>query len=269
MDTTAEAVDELFRVTYKGITYTFRLAEELLAGGGKLVAGAAHGGAALAGIFAALKHQEYRTKGAVKFENLLQRGKGFAQFDIMEKDYGKFQQAAKDCGVLYACVTMDKVNAPGERVFTIFCGRDQAEIVNHIIEVNHLTVVQSKDYRQESAREATPQEIHSMTEDEIRSRNRAGNADFMAEFMDRQQGREEAVNPTVLPVNVVPSVSVSANTDGRRESVRARIKRIRLQQGHVALPLPEHASPTKDDIARDFYKANLLHLSPDTRDIGG
>ena len=54
MDTTAEAVDELFRVTYKGITYTFRLAEELLAGGGKLVAGAAHGGAALAGIFAAL-----------------------------------------------------------------------------------------------------------------------------------------------------------------------------------------------------------------------
>lgn len=108
-----------------------------------------------------------------------------------------------------------------------------------------------------------------MTEDEIRSRNRAGNADFMAEFMDRQQGREEAVNPTVLPVNVVPSVSVSANTDGRRESVRARIKRIRLQQGHVALPLPEHASPTKDDIARDFYKANLLHLSPDTRDIGG
>ena len=205
----------------------------------------------------------------MKFENLLQRGKGFAQFDIMEKDYGKFQQAAKDCGVLYACVTMDKVNAPGERVFTIFCGRDQAEIVNHIIEVNHLTVVQSKDYRQESAREATPQEIRSMTEDEIRSRNRAGNADFMAEFMDRQQGREEAVNPTVLPVNVVPSVSVSANTDGRRESVRARIKRIRLQQGHVALPLPEHASPTKDDIARDFYKANLLHLSPDTRDIGG
>ena len=85
MDTTAEAVDELFRVTYKGITYTFRLAEELLAGGGKLVAGAAHGGAALAGIFAALKHQEYRTKGAVKFENLLQRGKGFAQFDITHR----------------------------------------------------------------------------------------------------------------------------------------------------------------------------------------
>ncbi len=84
MDTTAEAVDELFRVTYKGITYTFRLAEELLAGGGKLVAGAAHGGAALAGIFAALKHQEYRTKGAVKFENLLQRGKGFAQFDMAD-----------------------------------------------------------------------------------------------------------------------------------------------------------------------------------------
>ncbi|NBK79773.1 PcfB family protein [bacterium D16-76] len=269
MDTTTEAVDELFRVTYKGITYTFRLAEALLTGSGKLAGAAAHGGAALAGIFAALKHQEYRTKGAVKFENLLQRGKGFAQFDIMERDYDKFQKAAKDCSVLYACVTMDKVNAPGERVFTIFCGRDQAEIVNHIIEVNNLTVVQARDYRQESAREATPEEIHNMTEEETRSRNRSMNADFVAEFIDKEQGREEAVNPTVLPVNATPSGQAFVNTDGGRESVRARIMAIRLQQGHVALPLPEHASPTKDDIAQEFFKANLFHLSPDTRDIGG
>lgn len=268
MDTTAEAVDELFRVTYKGVTYTFRLAEELLAGSGKLVAGAAHGGAALAGIFAALKHQEYRTKGAVKFENLLQRGKGFAQFDIMERDYDTFQKAAKDCGVLYACVTMDKVNAPGERVFTIFCGRDQAEIVNHIIEVNNLTVVQAKDYKQESAREATPQEIHDMTEEEIRSRNRSMNADFVAEFIDKEQGREEAVNPTVLPVNAAPSGQAFVNTDGGRESVRARITRIRLEQGHIALPLPEHATPTRDDVAKEFYKTNLSHLSMETRDLG-
>lgn len=48
MDATAEAVDELFRVTYKGITYTFRIAEEVLSASGKLVSGAAHGGAALA-----------------------------------------------------------------------------------------------------------------------------------------------------------------------------------------------------------------------------
>ncbi len=264
MDTTAEAVDELFRVTYKGITYTFRLAEELLAGSGKLVAGAAHGGAALAGIFSALKHQEYRSKGAIKFENLLQRGKGFAQFDILEKDYEKFQKAAKDCGVLYACVTMDRVNEPGNRVFTIFCGRDQAQIVNHIIEVNNLTVVQEKDYKQESAREVTPDDIRNMTEDEIRRRNRAMNEDFMAQFIDRQD-KEEAVNPTPVPVNVIPSGPSFPIIVNERESVRARITRIKLGAGQIALPLPEHATPTRDDIAKEFFEKNLPNLGLGTR----
>lgn len=264
MDATAEAVDELFRVTYKGITYTFRIAEEVLSASGKLVSGAAHGGAALAGIFSALKHQEYRSKGAIKFENLLQRGKGFAQFDILEKDYGKFQKAAKDCRVLYACVTMDRVNEPGHRVFTIFCGRDQAQIVNHIIEVNNLTVVQARDYKQESAEKAAPEDISRMTEDEIRERNGEVNEQFKAEFLDDQE-RDELVNPTLVPASVIPSGPSFPTTGSGRESVRVRITRIKLEAGQVALPLPEHATPTRDDIARKFYEKNLPNLGFGTR----
>lgn len=35
------------------------------------------------------------------------------------------------------------------------------------------------------------------------------------------------------------------------------------------VPLPEHATPTRDDVAKEFYKANLFSLSPDTREMGG
>lgn len=133
----------MFRVTYKGVAYVFRLIEEIAKGANRVSMAANANNTRLASVMAAMNQQDYSTRSAIEMERMLQQGKGFCQFDIMEKDYQTFMDAAKEAGVRYSCVTMDKINEPGNRLFTIFCSPDQADIVNRIIEINELSAVHS------------------------------------------------------------------------------------------------------------------------------
>ena len=260
----------MFRVTYKGVSYVFRLIEEIVKGANRVSMAANANNARLANVMAAMNQQDYSARSAIEMERMLQQGKGFCQFDIMEKDYKTFMDAAKEAGVRYSCVTMDKIHQPGERLFTIFCSPDQADIVNRIIEINELNAVHSMDYAQESAREVTPQEVRAMTEDELRRHNQAKNADFFTQFIDEIQPKAP-VNPTMQAeqVSATPSEPPSVSTASGRQSVRARVQAIRLGAGKEAIGLPAIAgsTPSRDDAARAFYEKNLKNLSTATREI--
>lgn len=242
----------MFRVTYKGIAYVFRLIEEA-------AQMANCNNARLANVIAGMNQQDYSTRSAMEMERMLQQGKGFCQFDLMEKDYKTFYDAAMAAGVRFSCVTLDKIHEPGSRLFTIFCSPDQADIVNRIIEINELNGVKSADYEQESAREVTPQEVEAMTEDELRQRNRAMNADFITQFMDEVQPHATP-NPTTPAErgSDAPSGGLSTSTASGRQSVRERVMEIRRNQ---AAP-----QPNREEVARNFYEANLKNLSVSTRE---
>ena len=185
--------------------------------------------------------------------------KGFCQFDLMEKDYKTFYDAAKAAGVRFSCVSLDKIHPEGERLFTIFCSPDQVDIVNRIIEINELNGVKSADYEQKSDREAAPQEVEAMTEDELRQRNRAMNADFITQFIDEVQPHA-APNPTTPAErgSAAPSGVSSASTASGRQSVRERVMEIRRDQSAPQL--------SREEAARNFYEANLKNLSVSTRE---
>lgn len=253
----------MFRVTYKGIAYVFRMIEEA-------AQMANRNNARLANVISGMNQQDYSPRSAMEMERMIQQGKGFCQFDLMEKDYKTFYDAAMAAGVRFSCVSLDKIHPEGERLFTIFCPPDQADIVNRIIEINELNGVKSADYEQESAREVTPKEVEVMTEEELRQRNRAMNADFITQFMDEVQPHATP-NPTTLAErgNAAPSGGLSTSTGSGRQSVRARVAAIRLGAGKEVLGLPSVAgsTPSRDDAARNFYEKNMPNLSTATREI--
>lgn len=242
----------MFRVTYKGIAYVFRIIEEAAQMSDR-------NNARLANVIAGMNQQDYSTRSAMEMERMLQQGKGFCQFDLMEKDYKTFYDAAMTAGVRFSCVTLDKIHPEGERLFTIFCPPDQADIVNRIIEINELNGVKSADYEQKSAREAAPQEVEAMTEEELRQRNRAMNADFITQFIDEVQPHA-APNPTTLAErgSAAPSGVWSTSTASGRQSVRERVMEIRRDQS-----APQ---PSWEEAAQNFYEANLKNLSVSTRE---
>lgn len=258
MDNTSEAIDTVFRVTYMGIAYAFRLVGDISRS------------ARFAGVIAAMNRQNDGSRSAMEMERLLQRCRGFCQFDIMEKDYKTFSEAAKAAGVRYSCVTLDKIHPVGERLFTIFCSPDQADLVNRIIEINNLNGVKVADYKQESAQEVTPEEIEVLTKEELRRLNLAKNADFFEQFMDEVQPHA-GKNPITLAEHgsAAPSEVWSETIASGRQSVRARVTAIRLGGGKETLGLPAVAgsTPSRDDVARDFYEKNMPHLSTAAREI--
>ncbi|WP_305116876.1 hypothetical protein, partial [Acutalibacter muris] len=61
----------------------------------------------------------------------------------------------------------------------------------------------------------------------------------------------------------------SETTASGRQSVRARVTAIRLGGGKETPGLPAVAgsTPSRDDVARDFYEKNMPHLSTAAREI--
>ena len=248
----------MFRVTYKGVAYVFRLIEEVAIGANRIAQAANRDNDRLARVLAGMNQQDYSTRSAMEMERMLQQGKGFCQFDLMERDYKTFYDAAMAAGVRFSCVTLDKIHEPGNRLFTIFCSPDQADIVNRIIEINELNGVKSADYQQESAREVTPAKSHDITEDELRRQNQGRNADFYTQFIDEVQPRTQ--NPTMRAgqESATPSGPPSTFTGNGRRSVKERVLEIRRNR---AAP-----QPSKEEIAQSFYQNNLKNLSVSTRE---
>lgn len=145
MNEAVEATEAIFRITLSGVTYVLRFADEM----NRLGQHTKTDNAAMMGFLSALQNQQQPTKGQIKVEEMLRRGKGLTQFNLREQDNEKFTAAANEAGLCYATVCMDQTHKEGERIFTVFVSREDAFTVNNIIELNNLNAVQGSSFVQE------------------------------------------------------------------------------------------------------------------------
>ncbi len=252
MNEASIASEEFFRITLQGITYTFRIVEELVNSSSRM--GQVSDRNAMLGFLAGLQNQESQqpAHGQVKVEEMLKRGKGLAQFNLMEKDFPTFQSAAEEAGLLYAAVCMDKSHPEGERIYTLFCAKDDAFTINNIIELNNLNAVQGSELILEDAQptQEAEQEAPSIPEDpsEVMSKEERihqKNAVFMEQIYGKQAREAEPINPTSLEtarkeeVQENQSAPVSKALDntqkppkdfGNRPSIKDKVEEIKRSQ---------------------------------------
>lgn len=229
MNESSMATEEMFRVTLNGLTYTFRIVEAIIEGSSRIDRATSYRDNAMMGFLSALQDQNQPTKGQVKVEEMLRRGKGLAQFNLMEKDYATFTAAAEEAGLLYAAVCMDKTHKEGERIYTLFCSGDDAFTINNIIELNNLNAVRENDFIQEDVQPAqgAPLDQPEITGDEpkipmteaekIHQKNQA--------FIDRVTAQEERANQPINPTGPevkkqnVPSVTTSGSSPSKQSEL--------------------------------------------------
>ena len=255
-----EATEAIFRITLSGVTYVLRLADEM----NRLGQSSNKDNAAMMGFLSALQNQQQPTKGQIKVEEMLRRGKGLAQFNLREQDNEKFTAAANEAGLCYATVCMDQTHKEGERIFTVFVSREDAFTVNNIIELNNLNAVQRSSFVQED----TSQGVAQSPEEEYETvppvdyvapddRRQMLNDAFIAGVEAKERAKataevtEEAINPTtpeirqsdhpseVISGGISKEISISEvytgekaeeHSEGGRTSIRAKIEAFREEQ---------------------------------------
>lgn len=260
MNEAVEATEAIFRITLSGVTYVLRLADEM----NRLGQSSNKDNAAIMGFLSALQNQQQPTKGQIKVEEMLRRGKGLAQFNLREQDNAKFTAAANEAGLCYATVCMDQTHKEGERIFTVFVSREDAFTVNNIIELNNLNAVQRSSFVQED----TSQGFAQSPEEEYETvppvdyvapddRRQMLNDAFIAGVEAKERAKataevtEEAINPTtpeirqsdhpseVISGGISKEISISEvytgekaeeHSEGGRTSIRAKIEAFREEQ---------------------------------------
>lgn len=254
MNETSLATEELFRITLQGVTYTFRIVEALINGADRL--GQSSDRNAMMGFLSSLQNQDQPTKGQVKIEEMLRRGKGLAQFNLREEDFQTFQAAANEAGLLYASVCLDQTHTPGQRVYTVFCAGDDAATINNIIEINNLNAVHDADFIQQDAQpvqsvEATAPEPISQAE-KIHEKN----VTFLNRYIKEQERAAAPINPISpeasdrkeAPSEITsgrlsndPSQTTKYHRSGnsKRPSVKEKVESIRKQSGDAPLSLED------------------------------
>ena len=117
MNTSAEAADQIVRMTLNGV----EVAAKISGAGAKELAKL---------LYAILKDQK-KTAGKTRLSNMLRSGKELKVFAVKDQDLQKFCEEAKKYGVLY-CVLKDKNATDG--LTDIMVPAEDAAKVNRIFE---------------------------------------------------------------------------------------------------------------------------------------
>ena len=260
MNEAVEATEAIFRITLSGVTYVLRFADEM----NRLGQRTKTDNAAMMGFLSALQNQQQPTKGQIKVEEMLRRGKGLTQFNLREQDNEKFTAAANEAGLCYATVCMDQTHKEGERIFTVFVSREDAFTVNNIIELNNLNAVQGSSFVQED----TSRGVAQSSEEEYETvppvdyvapddRRQILNDAFIAGLEEKERAKaaaqvtEEEINPRTpemqqidhrseaISGSISKEVSITEvytgeraeeHSEGERPSIRAKIEAFREEQ---------------------------------------
>lgn len=228
MNEASMATEVLFRVTLSGITYTFRIAEAIINGAQRISQNSREKNEVMWRYLNSLENEGQGTPGQVKIEEMLRRGEGLAQVNIMEKDYGTFSAAAKAAGLKYAAVSLDQTHQPGERVLTIFIARGDAFTVQNIFELNNLNSVKDNDVMKEAeaaakaaeqekeqaapSRPLTPEEIKKQKNELFLARLKSNDKapkEQAQKSTEQSQEKEEVINPTTPERTSPESASVT------------------------------------------------------------
>ena len=184
MNTSAEAADQVVRMTLNGVEVAAKISGE----GAKQLALL---------LYAVLKEQK-KTAGHVRLSNMLRSGKELKVFAVKDQDLQKFCEEAKKYGVLY-CVLKDKNAADG--LTDIMVRAEDASKVNRIFERFHLATVDIAAVRGEIERSREAAQAQQSAETQPPERTTAektADAQFVDQLLQPAPTREEAQtqNPT-------------------------------------------------------------------------
>lgn len=184
MNTSAEAADQVVRMTLNGV----EVAAKISGAGAKQLALL---------LYAILKDQK-KTKGKTRLSNMLRSGKELKVFAVKEQDLQKFCEEAKKYGVLY-CVLKDKNASDG--LTDIMVRAEDASKVNRIFERFNLATVDIAAVRGEIERsraEAQAQQTAGMQAPERTPAEKTADAQFVDQLLQPPPTREQAQtqNPT-------------------------------------------------------------------------
>ena len=239
MSEAAMATEELFRVTLSGITYTFRIVEAIISGAQHISQNKQLSNEMMWQYLSSLERGGQGSSAQVKIEEMLRRGEGLAQVNIMEKDYQTFVAAAQGAGLKFATASLDQTHQPGERILTIFFAKGDAFTVENIFNLNSFNTVRANDVVKEA--EAAVQAAVQEKEQEAPSKTptpeeiqREKNEQFLKLFskskdkvskeqaqdtIAKAQEQEEVINP-MTPARTTlesPSVTKSGNIGIKEE----------------------------------------------------
>lgn len=184
MNTSAEAADQVVRMTLNGV----EVAAKISGAGAKQLALL---------LYAILKDQK-KTKGKTRLSNMLRSGKELKVFAVKDQDLQKFCEEAKKYGVLY-CVLKDKNAKDG--LTDIMVRAEDASKVNRIFERFNLATVDIAAVRGEIERsraEAQAQQAAGMQAPERTPAEKTADAQFVDQLLQPAPTREQAQtqNPT-------------------------------------------------------------------------
>ena len=126
MSIEAEAVTELFQITYQGTMYTFKIASA-----------AAHGVAAILGFIKSALASAL-SKDKTQMDKIQERRGNLVAYPMSAEHYKVFKKQAYAADILYKGVP---VAEDGNDTVMVFVGEQDAYRVNKVIEANHLNVI--------------------------------------------------------------------------------------------------------------------------------
>lgn len=252
MNTSAEAADQIVRMTLNGVEVAAR------------ISGA--GAKELAKLLYAILKDQKKTAGKTRLSNMLRSGKELKVFAVKDQDLQKFCEEAKKYGVLY-CVLKDKNATDG--LTDIMVPAEDAAKVNRIFERFNLATVDMGAVRAEIERKRAEQ-FSEVQPPERSPAEKTADAQFVDQLLQPAPTREEAQTqnptegrnaksrqsePTSRPKkSTAKGVSDTADRSSR-PSVRQELSEIRDEQRQKAAaakgepkrqqPVQQHQAPPK------------------------
>lgn len=141
MNTSADAADQVVKITLEGAEWAVRLAGT----------GAKHIGVMLY----AMSKEQNKTRGAERLNNMLRSGKPLKVYTFSAKDMDKFKEVAKQYGILY---TILKEKDKTGNVFDVLVRADDESKIQRISDRFNLTKVDTATLKAEILKEKAERE---------------------------------------------------------------------------------------------------------------
>lgn len=147
MNTSADAADQVVKITLEGAEYAIRLAGS--------------GAKNLAVMLYAMSKEQNKTRGAERLNNMLRSGKPLKVYTFSAKDMDKFKEVAKQYGILY---TILKEKDKTGNVFDVLVRADDESKIARITDRFNLTKIDTASLKAELLKEKAGREKNGESE---------------------------------------------------------------------------------------------------------
>ena len=228
MNTTADAADQIVRMSLNGVEFALRITGS----------GAKEIGSLLIKALKSSSHQKLKTKGSIRLNNLIRSGKKLDVAEVADGNLKEFCTVAKKYGVLYTLLKDRKGNSGKTEI--MYKSEDK-EKINRIFKKIGMLTVDMAEVKEDVQKDLSGQPVPDRDEHSERK-----DEDFFSKLFEKANPTKEAgqnENPTgTRTEDRDPSANFSKtevrmksrdsseNIEEKRRSVRKELKEIRESQ---------------------------------------